>query len=259
MKERIWIRFRNLSKSARIKRGVTLCAEACISAVCLIMAVVYGANGDPYNRLFTCLMTGLLLWVPIAVERIAKHRFSFTQHLAFIILLAGGALAGSVFYLFYLTDWYDCFMHVVAGYVLMIFLLTLHCKKLTEIEEGGLNDKKSALSCTLTLLLASLGTACLWELIEFMGDMLFGQTSQGVIPDGVREMIAEQGYTGVRANWEAIKYVSVRDTDLDMLCHAGGSIVFCIHYLVHVFAKKNLGMGFLVSDIKGEEMNTASR
>lgn len=141
----------------------------------------------------------------------------------------------------------------------MIFLLTLHCKKLTEIEEGCLKDKKSALSCTLTLLLASLGTACLWELIEFMGDMLFGQTSQGVIPDGVREMIAEQGYTGVRANWEAIKYVSVRDTDLDMLCHAGGSIVFCIHYLVHVFAKKNLGMGFLVSDIKGEEMNTALR
>lgn len=90
MKERIWIRFRNLSKSARIKRGVTLCAEACISAVCLIMAVVYGVNGDPYNRLFTCLMTGLLLWMPIAVERIAKHRFSFTQHLAFIILLAGG-------------------------------------------------------------------------------------------------------------------------------------------------------------------------
>lgn len=259
MKERIWIRFRNLSKSARIKRGVTLCAEACISAVCLIMAVVYGVNGDPYNRLFTCLMTGLLLWVPIAVERLAKHRFSFTQHLAFIILLAGGALAGSVFYLFYLTNWYDCFMHVVAGYVLMIFLLTLHCKKLTEIEESCLKDKKSALSCTLTLLLASLGTACLWELIEFMGDMLFGQTSQGVIPDGVREMIAEQGYTGVRANWEAIKYVSVRDTDLDMLCHTGGSIVFCIHYLVHIFAKKNLGMGFLVSDIKGEEMNTASR
>ena len=49
--------------------------------------------------------------------------------------------------------------------------------------------------------------------VRILGDMLFGQTSQGVIPDGVREMIAEQGYTGVRANWEAIKYVSVRDTE----------------------------------------------
>lgn len=151
MKERIWVRFSRLGKTARIKRGIVLGAEACISVICLVMAVVYGVNGDPYNRLFSCLMAGLLLWVPIIVERLAKHRFSFTQHAAFIILLAGGAVAGSVFYLFYLTDWFDCFMHVLAGYVLMIFLLTLQCRKLNEIENGGLSDRKSALSCTLTL------------------------------------------------------------------------------------------------------------
>lgn len=255
MKERIWVRFSRLGKTARIKRGIVLGAEACISVICLVMAVIYGVNGDPYNRLFSCLMAGLLLWVPIIVERLAKHRFSFTQHAAFIILLAGGAVAGSVFYLFYLTDWFDCFMHVLAGYVLMIFLLTLQCRKLNEIENGGLSDRKSALSCTLTLLLASLGTACLWELVEFIGDMFFGQTAQGAIPEEVRQAIAAQGYTGVRANWEAIKYVSVQDTDMDMLCHAGGSILFCLHYLIHVFTKKNLGMGTFIKDIEGTEMN----
>ena len=96
MKERIWVRFSRLGKTARIKRGIVLGAEACISVICLVMAVVYGVNGDPYNRLFSCLMAGGLLWVPIIVERLAKHRFSFTQHAAFIILLAGGAVAGSV-------------------------------------------------------------------------------------------------------------------------------------------------------------------
>lgn len=196
--------------------------------------------------------------MPIIVEWLAKHRFSFTQHLAFIILLAGGAVAGSIFYLFYLTDWFDCFMHVLAGYVLMIFLLTLQCKKLNDAVDSGFKDKKSALSATLTLLLASLGTACLWELVEFIGDVFFGQTSQGVVPEEIRQMIADQGFTGIRARWEGIKYVSVLDSDLDMLCHAGGSILFCLHYLIHVFTKRNLGMGTLIKDIKGEEMNTAA-
>ena len=258
MLKRTWVKYCNLSKTARIKRGIALGLDGSISIICLVMAVVYGVNGDPYNRLFTCLMAGILLWVPIIVERLAKHRFSFTQHLAFIILLAGGAVAGSIFYLFYLTDWFDCFMHVLAGYVLMIFLLTLQCKKLNDAEDSGFKDKKSALSATLTLLLASLGTACLWELVEFIGDVFFGQTSQGVVPEEIRQMIADQGFTGIRARWEGIKYVSVLDSDLDMLCHAGGSILFCLHYLIHVFTKRNLGMGTLIKDIKGEEMNTAA-
>ena len=50
-------------------------------------------------------------------------------------------------------------------------------------------------------------------------------------------------------------YVSVQDTDMDMLCHAGGSILFCLHYLIHVFTKKNLGMGAFIKDIEGTEMN----
>lgn len=42
---------------------------------------------------------------------------------------------------------------------------------------------------------------------------------------------------------------------MDMLCHAGGSILFCLHYLIHVFTKKNLGMGTFIKDIEGAEMN----
>ena len=235
MKERIWVRFSRLGKTARIKRGIALGAEACISVICLVMAVVYGVNGDPYNRLFSCLMAGLLLWVPIIVERLAKHRFSFTQHAAFIILLAGGAVAGSVFYLFYLTDWFDCFMHVLAGYVLMIFLLTLQCRKLNEIENGGLSDRKSALSCTLTLLLASLGTACLWELVEFIGDMFFGQTAQGAPVETVNGK----------------KVVDISDTMLDIISNFGGAVLFLLHYALHKLTKRSLLLGAIVKDFCG--------
>lgn len=258
MEKRVWVPFGALSKTAKIKRGISLSCEAGISLSSLIMAAVYGASGDENNRLFTCLMTGLLLWVPVAAERVFRHRFSFSQHLAFILLLLGGALLGSVFYLFYTTSWFDCFMHVVAGYLLMIFLLIPLCRKLGEIEEGGLKDRRSALSSAFILLLCSLGTACFWELAEFVADVLFKQTAQGAVSEEILQAIADKGYTGVAASWEAQKYVSVLDTDLDMLCHAGGSLVFCLHYLLHVFTKKDLGMGRLVRDIRAEEMNTAA-
>ena len=95
MEKRVWVPFGALSKTAKIKRGISLSCEAGISLTSLIMAAVYGAKGDENNRLFTCLMTGLLLWVPVAAERIFRHRFSFSQHLAFILLLLGGALLGA--------------------------------------------------------------------------------------------------------------------------------------------------------------------
>ena len=106
--------------------------------------------------------------------------------------------------------------------------------------------------------MCSLGTACFWELAEFVADVLFKQTAQGAVSEEILQAIADKGYTGVAASWEAQKYVSVLDTDLDMLCHAVGSLVFCLHYLLHVFTKKDLGMGRLVRDIRADEMNTAA-
>ena len=248
----------SVRKRERNKRGISRAGGGGTSRTGWIMGGVAGAKGEENNRLFTCLMTGLLLWVPVAAERVFRHRFSFSQHLAFILLLLGGALLGRVFYLFYTTSWFDCFMPVFAGYLLMIFLLMPLCRKLGEIEEGGLKDRRSALSSAFILFLCSLGTACFWELAAFVADVLFKQTAQGTVSEEILQAIADKGYTGVAASWEAQKYVSVLDTDLDMLCHAVGSLVFCLHYLLHVFTKKDLGMGRLARDIRADEMNTAA-
>lgn len=35
----------------------------------------------------------------------------------------------------------------------------------------------------------------------------------------------------------------------------GGSILFVVHYLVHVFTRRNLGMKTLIDDIGAEELN----
>ena len=95
--------------------------------------------------------------------------------------------------------------------------------------------------------------------MEFSVDLFAGQASQGHVPPEALEAIRAQGLTGLAAAIEGMKYVSVLDTDLDMLCHAGGSLVFCLHYLLHLLTRKNLLMGTLVKDISAAEMNTRAR
>ena len=112
-------------------------------------------------------------------------------------------------------------------------------------------------STVLVLFLCSLGTAAVWEIMEFTVDLLARQSSQGHVPPEVIAMLEEQGITGIRAAWEGMEYVSVLDTDLGMLCHTGGTLVFCLHYIIHLLTGRSLGMKFLISDIYGRDMNEA--
>ena len=126
---------------------------------------------------------------------------------------------------------------------------------------SGLDDtlfwcEEKGVPAVLILFLCSMGTAAVWEIMEFAADLLAGQASQGHVPPEIAAMLEEQGLTGIRAAWEGMKYVSVLDTDLDMLCHMGGTLLFCLHYALHLATGRNLGMGTLTADIRGADMNT---
>ena len=259
MHERKWVKIGDLSSGAYTKRCVILMAEVAVSVVAAITAIVNGIQGDPENRLFTCICTAVFMWVPHVIERAAKHRFSASQHLAYIIMLTGSAIIGSAFNVFNKVAWYDCVMHFLSGYVMMTFIIIPFAGKLNKIEEGGKQEKKSGFAMILVLLLCSMGTAAVWEIMEFTVDIFAGQSSQGHVPPEVLAALEEQGITGVAAAWEGMKYVSVLDTDLDMLCHMGGTLTFCVHYAIHLLTGKNLGMRSLISDICGMDMNTAAR
>ena len=140
---------------------------------------------------------------------------------------------------------------------MMRFIIIPVAGKRNKAEEGGRSERKSGLATVLVLFLCSLGTAAVWEISECTVDLLAGRSSQGHVPPEVIAMLEEQGITGIRAAWEGMKYVSVLDTDLDMLCHTGGTLVFCLHYIIHLLTGKSLGMKFLISDIYGRDMNEA--
>ena len=111
MKKREWIKPDELSGRAWAKRmGVIFC-EAVISALAAVLAIVNGLQGDPENRVFTCVCTAVFMWTPHLLERLFRHRFSFSQHLAYIVMLTGSAIVGSAFNVFNKVSWYDCLMH----------------------------------------------------------------------------------------------------------------------------------------------------
>ena len=170
-----------------------------ICAVAAALAVANGLQGDPENRVFTCVCTAVFMWVPHLLERLFKHRFSFSQHLAYIVMLTGSAIIGSAFNVFNKVSWYDCLMHGLSGYVMMVFIIIPFGRKLRENEESG--KKSSVFTAALLMLLCSLGTACAWEIMEFAVDVLAGQESQGHVPPEVLAQLEAQGITGVAAAW----------------------------------------------------------
>ena len=218
-------------------------------AVSLVMLIYYNTVGDPYKRTANCINTALAVWLPFVAERILRHRFSFFQHLVYAFIMLTSCVIGSVFYVFETWGPYDKLAHGFSGYLLMIFILGLFAFFIKDF------DKINAPVLIMFMFAFSLGTACAWEVIEFLFDWLLGQNGQGHVPDEVLAKIAEQGYTGIRANLEKLKYVGVLDTDTDMSCHALGSLVFSVHFLVHRISGRDLLMGAMIRDAGAKDMN----
>lgn len=220
-----------------------------MSLLSVIMLAYYTSTGDPYKRTANCINTALAVWIPFVAERLLKHRFSFFQHLVYAFIMLTSCVIGSVFYVFETWAPYDKIAHGTSGYLLMIFILGIIAYFIKDY------DKINAPVLIMIMFAFSLGTACAWEVIEFLFDWLLGQNGQGHVPEEVLKKIADAGYTGIRANWEKLKYVGVLDTDTDMACHALGSLVFSIHFLLHRITKRDLLMGTLIRDAKATEMN----
>lgn len=244
------VKFKDLSKPVKIKRVSVLVCEGLIALAGLIALIVWMSMGDPKNRMMNCLNTAfltMLLWV---AELIIGRRFSFGQHIAYIIFMLFGSFMGSCLFLFESVSFYDELMHGVGGYLICIPIMGV----LFAFVKGL--DKSNIAVSAVTILFVSLGTATLWEVIEFTMDILFAQNGLGYASPEVLEKIKEMGLTGVAASWYKVQQVSVFDTITDMSLHTIGSLVFTLHYVIHRLSKKNLLMGYLVEDATNNEMNT---
>lgn len=216
--------YNSLTKSQKIN---TKANYIIISTFCLTLAIfttLLLINGDPHNRLVACISTFFCYLVPIFFQLIFKNRLSpllVSIYLAFITL---AAFCGSCLNLNSLIPFMDKIQHFTWGYIACFIGIYYLCKSKEY-------DSLKPLTIIVVFFAISLATAGIWEVIEFAGDNLLGQTAQGPKINGI---------------------TSVSDAMFDIITHFCGSVLFIIHYCIDRFAHKKLGFTHIINDFKSD-------
>lgn len=167
---------------------------------------------------FVVLAGNALLWlVPFAGRAIFRDKIGDAMWAIFVIFAFLASFLGSVEGLYGSVWWWDLAMHTAFGYLGCFVGLFFACK-LADVA------KLRPLFVILFCFAVSLMFGALWEIFEFSGDQLLGNTAQGPhIPDG-------------EGGW----FIDVRDTMEDILCNTAGALVFVLHYAAHALSGRSL-------------------
>lgn len=224
-------RKREKNKALRLFVDI-FCAAAFAAMVGIFL--YRAARGTLADR-FAVLVANTLLWLlPFVLRPIFHEKISESVYAVFAVFTFFASLLGSVLEFYSKIAWYDLLMHTLFGYLGGIIGLFFACKL------SDINKLKPAF-VMLVCFAVSMMFAALWEIFEFSGDVLLGNTAQGAhvtLPDGS-------------------VVTPVRDTMEDMICNLLGAIVFVLHYLAHILTKKSLLIGFMKDDFS-PEINTVS-
>ena len=217
-----------LSHKEKIFRIVNYTLMILMFLTCVGLGIYNYLIGDPNNRLLASIGVSLLFIAPILVELIFRIRISNFVLICFIVYTILAGILGSLLNFYntsalQLDQWYDVFIHTLAGYVFS-FIGLIFISKLQNYKK--LNPWTILLFCVCFTLAVEL----VWELIEWFADVCLGQNSQGHAPVGQPAPL-------------------VTDTNLDMLCNFAGSIIFAAHFIVSKFSKVSLGMNYIEKEL----------
>ena len=218
----------DLLRKDKIFRIVNYCLMVLLFLTCVGIGIYYYVIGDPNNRLLACVGVSLLFIAPILIELIFRIKISNFIVVCLIVYSFLAGFLGSLLNFYNLStlelnEWYDVFIHTLAGYVFS-FIGLIFISRLQNYKK--LNPWTVLLFCVFF----TLATELVWELIEWFADSCLGQTSQGHPPVGQPAPL-------------------VTDTNLDMLCNFSGSIIFAAHFIVAKFSKVNLGMSYIEKEL----------
>ena len=189
------------------------------------VTVWHGVHGFKAAGLPLLLSNAALWLIPFVCHFWLRRAVSDGALLIAEVFLFFASFLGSGVRLYDSVWWYDIAMHTVVGYVAALLGLFLVCKL------ADVNKLRPAF-VLLVCAAVSLAVAAVWEIYEFVTDLLLAGNAQGA---------PVQTVTGGFV-------VPVNDTMEDILCNTAGAAVFLVHYLLHVCTKKDLGVGFLKRD-----------
>ena len=190
----------------------SMCAAMiAITAVRMAQGTAHGAER---------LIGNFALWLAPAVYALWRKQRTETALLwCYAVFVFLASFLGTVLGFYIKISWYDLATHFVSGYLLGFLGLFLMCK---------LADVRNLRAPFVIFVCFCFSVACagLWEIFEFVTDILFDGIAQGI---------------PVEVDGALIR--AVNDTMEDMICGALGALVFIIHLIAHYLSKRSLLVG----------------
>lgn len=191
-----------------------------------------------YSNLIVCLITFVLCILPFIVEKLFYCKINTIAYI-FILFYTICPMLGDCYQLYYITTWWDKFLHAFGGVVFALFGIYLF---------HFLNGKSTkAVAVVLFAVCFSIALSVVWEFIEFGADTFFGTDMQR---DTVITTIRSYNLgddIGVMGTIDGIENVTVNgcelpvkgyldigliDTMKDMLWEAFGALIVGVMYFL---------------------------
>ncbi|MDD6262134.1 MAG: hypothetical protein PUA83_03475 [Clostridiales bacterium] len=220
-----------ITKTERILRITVFAVFEVFTLATLLFTIPEGNT----ERVLINLFTLLLLFIPELVERLLKCKMHTAVYL-FGLVYAMGPLFGQCYKLYYITPWWDKFLHISGGVVFS--LIGFYFFRL--IDKG---DGKNLLLGVLFSFFFSVTVSAVWEFYEFGCDSLLGTDMQndtvitsinsyklGDLPDSIGRIddIKEVCIDGTPLEVGGYIDIGIIDTMMDMILESLGALVVSV-------------------------------
>lgn len=150
------------------------------SIICLKRSVFYFNEEDTFMAIGSILM--ILLPPSIYVlEKIIKKEINEVIKLGFLSFVLTGGVLGAIGDLYNKVVHYDKVVHFISGIMISLFIMYLY--------KNFYNKKLSKKTIFLIVVISNITIASLWEIFEFLFDILFDKNAQKGNSDTMLDMI----------------------------------------------------------------------
>ena len=210
------------------------CVFICL-AVSIIIGIVHFAEGNLHiSRLIYRFVLTALMCVPYIIKKAFKITFSRVVSSVYYGYMYLSGFLGVVLEFYRTYVWWDMFIHFLMGAILAV--LSIYILNLTIYKK---NTSKHNLFITfLFMLLFAMGISAMWEIVEFVGDLIFDL--------GFQRYITYEGVT-------LIGKEALFDTMIDLTMDFLGAVVGIIFTFVMIKINKRFLKTFNIKKLRSAE------
>lgn len=149
--------------------------------ICLRRSIFYFNEEDTFMTISSILMILLPLYIYV-LEKIIKKEIGEIVKLIFLSFVLAAGVLGAIGDLYNKIAYYDKIVHFASGVLISLFTMYLY--------ESFYKKKLNKKIAFLIMVISNIAIASLWEIFEFLFDILFEKNAQKGNTDTMLDMIA---------------------------------------------------------------------